>query len=450
MKILFIRPSPPEETIGLQHVMIVEPLELEILAAGVKEKHEVLIADLIVDKKSAKDYLDEFQPDVVCVTGYITHTYIMRKICTLAKNHESRAVTIVGGVHVEHQPETLDYPDVDYRVVRNAGIVFPKLINYLGKNADFPHGVLRQNELPDEKKLPEYDFYSPLPDRSLTKKYHDKYFYVFHSKVALLKSSFGCPYQCNFCYCRTIAGNQYFERNLKKVISELKAIPQKEIYIIDDNFLFSKKRLEQFLELLKKENIRKKYLIYGRADFIVENEKLLQKFKEQGLRTIIVGFESFSNKELNSLSKNTTGEINAETMRILNKLKIDCYASIIAMPSWSKEDFDNITRKLISLKVRFLNIQPLTPLLKTDIDFDENKLVIPRDDYPKWDLAHVVVQAEKMSVNDFYKNILRMYERVMFRPANLIHQLRYPLRQQIKLARGLVKVHKQYKEKFIK
>jgi hypothetical protein len=31
MKILFVRPKPSKETIGLQHVMIVEPLELEVL-----------------------------------------------------------------------------------------------------------------------------------------------------------------------------------------------------------------------------------------------------------------------------------------------------------------------------------------------------------------------------------------------------------------------------------
>ena len=31
MKLLLIRPRPEKETIGLQHVMIVEPLELAVL-----------------------------------------------------------------------------------------------------------------------------------------------------------------------------------------------------------------------------------------------------------------------------------------------------------------------------------------------------------------------------------------------------------------------------------
>jgi len=33
MKILMVRPRPTSRTIGLQHLMIVEPLELEVLAS---------------------------------------------------------------------------------------------------------------------------------------------------------------------------------------------------------------------------------------------------------------------------------------------------------------------------------------------------------------------------------------------------------------------------------
>ena len=52
MNILFVRPRPPKETIGLQHVMIVEPLELEVLATLVQENHNVEIVDLILENKS--------------------------------------------------------------------------------------------------------------------------------------------------------------------------------------------------------------------------------------------------------------------------------------------------------------------------------------------------------------------------------------------------------------
>jgi len=47
MRVLLIRPPVPHHTIGLKHVMICEPLELEYVAAGIPD-HEVQIFDMII------------------------------------------------------------------------------------------------------------------------------------------------------------------------------------------------------------------------------------------------------------------------------------------------------------------------------------------------------------------------------------------------------------------
>lgn len=447
MKILFLRPSAPEETIGLQHLMIVEPLELELLATLVEKEHEVIIIDLILEKQSAEYFIKKYMPDMVCITGYITHTSDMLKISQKAKEINSKIITVAGGVYIEKLPEKINSPFVDYRVVRNALLEFPKLLNYIENRGEFPLGVLRIDEILDETTLPEYNFSVPIPNRSLTKKYRDKYFYVFHPKVALLKTSFGCPFPCSFCFCRKITGDNYWERPLEEVIEELKGIEENEVYIIDDNFLVSKERVMSFIDLLKKHSIKKRYLIYGRADFIAKHPKTIKRFKKYGLRTIIVGFESFNDNELTSLNKKSMAKTNEYAMNVLNKYKVDCYASVIAMPEWSKEDFRKATKKMIDLKIRFLNIQPLTPLEKTDINFDDNNLIINRSDYARWDLAHIVVKPEKMSVKEFYREILKMYIRVLFQPSNLIHHIKYPIKYQIKLLLGAIKVKKQYSRK---
>lgn len=447
MKILFLRPSAPEETIGLQHLMIVEPLELELLATLVEKEHEVIIIDLILEKQGAEYFIKKYMPDMVCITGYITHTADMLKISQKAKEINSKIITVAGGVYIEKLPEKINSPFVDYRVVRNALLEFPKLLNYIENRGEFPLGVLRIDEILDETTLPEYNFSVPIPNRSLTKKYRDKYFYVFHPKVALLKTSFGCPFPCSFCFCRKITGDNYWERPLEEVIEELKGIEENEVYIIDDNFLVSKERVMSFIDLLKKHSIKKRYLIYGRADFIAKHPKTIKRFKKYGLRTIIVGFESFNDNELTSLNKKSMAKTNEYAMNVLNKYKVDCYASVIAMPEWSKEDFRKATKKMIDLKIRFLNIQPLTPLENTDINFDDNNLIINRSDYARWDLAHIVVKPEKMSVKEFYREILKMYIRVLFQPSNLIHHIKYPIKYQIKLLLGAIKVKKQYSRK---
>jgi radical SAM superfamily enzyme YgiQ (UPF0313 family) len=58
--------------------------------------------------------------------------------------------------------------------------------------------------------------------------------------VALLKTAFGCPYSCNFCFCRKITGGKYIERDLGDVLNEIENISEKHIYIVDDDFLFSR------------------------------------------------------------------------------------------------------------------------------------------------------------------------------------------------------------------
>ena len=59
MKILLIRPRPHKETIGLQHVMICEPLELEYLISNIpndiRKETEVEIVDMILEKRSFEE-----------------------------------------------------------------------------------------------------------------------------------------------------------------------------------------------------------------------------------------------------------------------------------------------------------------------------------------------------------------------------------------------------------
>jgi radical SAM superfamily enzyme YgiQ (UPF0313 family) len=449
MKIAFIRPRPSPLTIGLQHLMIVEPLELEVLASTITKEHEAVIIDMILEDKEIDQFIREINPDVLCLTGYITHIPVMIGMCRLAKQISPKIITIVGGVHTEKYPGDINDPSIDYRVVRNATITFPQLIDFLNGKGGFPAGVLKTDQLLDEKSLPEYDFHFPVPDRGLTQKYRGKYFYVFHDKVALMKTSFGCPFHCKFCFCRKITGDQYYARPLDEVMDELEAIREKEIYIVDDDFLLSPTRINEFIKLLKIRNIRKKFLVYGRADFIASNPGIIRDFKAAGLRTVIVGLESFIDTELTDFNKKTSSNINKLSMDVLNKYGVDCYAAVIVSPTWGKEEFAAAARIMNALKIRFVNLQPLTPLKGTGIDVPESSLVIKRTDFEKWDLAHVSIRPEKMSVGEFYRNILWLYEKIVMKPGNLFSFMKYPLSRQIKMYNGVRKVRKQYKKHII-
>jgi hopanoid C-3 methylase len=185
MKILFIRPQASPETIGLQHVMIVEPLELEILYGLIREQDSAEIVDMLIEKEPIEFYINKYKPDAFCITGYITNVNTIIDYCKIAKNINPDTKTIVGGVHCEVCPEDFENKAVDYRVVRNAAHVFTDLLNHIEQKTDFPSGILQKNEELDSKKLPEFNFTLPWAIRSSVAKYRDKYFYIFQEKVAL-------------------------------------------------------------------------------------------------------------------------------------------------------------------------------------------------------------------------------------------------------------------------
>lgn len=448
MNILLVRPRQSSETIGLQHIIICEPLELEVLAATIPVSDTVTIIDMILEKKDFLFHLTHLKPDVVCVTGYITNIPQMIHYCKEAKAFNPGIVTVAGGVHVEKLPEDINHEVVDFRVVRNATRSFPQLLDFLKGNGAFPKGVLRHNDTRNEDELPEFDFYYPHPRRELVKHYMKNYFYIFHDKVSLLKTSFGCPYKCNFCYCIEITNHKYHVRDLEDVLDELETIESKEIYIVDDDFIVSPSRTRDFIAGLKQRNIRKKYLIFGRADFIVKHPDVIAEFGEVGLGSVIVGFESFNNEELASLNKEISANVNEQAMSILNALDIDCYASVIVSPDWNEADFDSFVVKSKQLGIEYVVLQPLTPFPGTGFIVDPDDLLIDRKDFPKWDLAHVSIRPKKMSLPEFYKHLLKSYRKIAFSPKTILRHTKYPLHMQWRVLSGLIKIHKQYMKRY--
>ena len=448
MKILMIRPKPSPETIGLQYLMVVEPLELEILGALKRKTDSVVIVDMILEKKPLEHFLIEHKPDVLCITGYITNVNTMKEYCRTAKKMFPKIVCVVGGVHCEVCPEDFECEEIDYRVVRNAATIFTRLLNHIECNTGLPEGVFAKGQSLENTPLPPFDFYAPFADRSLVERYRKHYFYIFSRRVALIKTSYGCPYQCSFCFCRVITRDAYHRKPLDEIMEELEQIKETEIYIVDDDFLFDARWLQRFVDEVKRRNIHKHYLVYGRADFIAAHPQMMHQLAEIGLKTVIVGFESFSDKELDTYNKKTSVALYQETMKVLHREKIDVFATIILPPDWDKTDFRHMVRAIKSLGIHFVNLQPLTPLPKTDVSFPSEQVLLDKQKYEQWDMAHIAVRPSKLSVPEFYRQILKAYNSILYHPATLWkYIISYSPVMLWKMLVGGYRVSKQYKQK---
>jgi hypothetical protein len=101
-----------------------------------------------------------------------------------------------------------------------------------------------------------------------------------------------------------------------------------------------------------------------------------------------------------------------------------------------------------SLEIHFVNLQPLTPLPKTGVSFPAGQLIINRQNYPQWDLAHISVQPTKLTVTEFYKEILRAYHSILYNPKVLWKYFTaYKTGMLFKMLVGGYRVSKQYQKK---
>lgn len=452
MKVLLMRPKPPAETIGLQHVMICEPLELEYLVSNIPEKIQgqvqVKIIDGILEKRPYEAILREERPDMIGYTGYITHVGVIKELARRAKEWNPKVVTAVGGVHAEVVPEDFASPELDFVFSKNGIDRFNASLEglLLGK----PVAEIQAGFDPGEPKKTTFAYRHP--DRASVQPYKNRYYYMFHRPCALIKTSFGCPYECSFCFCKEITDGNYFARDLEDVVAELAEIEEKEIYIVDDDFLFDSARLKTFISLLRERKIEKKYLVYGRADFIAKNKALLKDFKDAGLQAVIVGIESVRAADLESYNKGTTREINERCIQILRELGIELYATLIIPLDFSKEDFKELTSWLRRHEVRFVNLQPLTPMPGTDIfGRYEKDLIVDREDYEQWDMAHVVLKPEHMSIRAFYFCLLKAYYQVIMRPKHVRALIKkYGLGHNWRMLVGSSQVSGQYVRKILR
>jgi len=431
--------------------MICEPLELEYLVGNIdKAKASVKIIDMILEKKPIEFFINKYKPHIVGMTAYITHVGAVKEIARKIKRLSNKTLTVVGGVHAEVVPEDFRSKYIDYIVCSNPVETFIKIIDRVRDREDTKEidGIYIKG-----KKHIRTSSYNILPpDRSSVKKYRKKYYYMFHNPCALIKTSLGCPYTCSFCFCKEITGGKYFARKIDEVMEELESIKEREIYIVDDDFLFNEDRLNLFCDELEKRNIHKRFLVYGRADFIASHEKVIGRLSRHGLSAVIVGVESVREKDLKDFNKRSSLENNEKAIRILQKYGIELYATMILQPDFTKKDFRQIEDYIIGLNVSFVNLQPLTPLPGTEIYDDyKDKILVSRKDYAMWDLAHIVLKPKYMSIRQYYYQIIKTYARIVLRPDNIIKMLKkYGIKEVAKMWWGSQFVSLQYIGKIIR
>lgn len=455
MNILLIRPPVPKHTIGLKNIMICEPLELEYVAAGLYG-HNVQIFDMILERGLANK-LKSFKPDVVGSSCYITGVNEVIKIFRMVKLYNPGCLTIAGGVQASLVPEDFCDYSVDCIVIGDGTTIMPELIKSFENN--IPLDEISGLAIPiseDKVKYTARRQYMPNPDslpfprRDLVNHLKNRYYYLFHQPVALMKTTWGCWYKCNFCYTWQITEGKSYSRSPESIVDELEQIEVEDVYIVDDIFLINKSRLSKLAALIRERNISKRYLVYARADFISQNEDVIKEWSKIGLSAVFIGLEAATNPELESMNKQCDVDFNYRAVQILRQNGIDTYGSLIPQPDYLPEDWLRLQTFIEVTGLYYINISPLTPMPGTNIWSEyEEKITVSRKAHGLWDLSHCVLPT-KMPLKEYYRHLLKTYAKAVLdiKRANKLSLRTRPPVYSIKYLRlwfGALKIYFQFR-----
>jgi radical SAM superfamily enzyme YgiQ (UPF0313 family) len=405
MRVLLIKP----ETVGIfayTNLVDHEPLELEYLYTVLKNRgHEAYIYDRRHEMTPLMSKLKHFSPDVVCITGYITQEKLMIKLTHRIKRFDPKIIVTIGGSHAELNYANFFDSPADYIYHLSGLDSFLKLMDLIDNTGtaspdDIPGICYKEGEgWKVNKKVVETPGDLPPIDRTYFYKNKNRYRYLTFHPLALVKNSYSCNNSCTFCYCTNRNSGKYACRKVEDLVNEIMVTDAPNIHITDDNFLIDREYLKQFVELIRKKKINKRYLVYGRADFIAENKDIMRELKDIGLSLVMVGLEACSDKELDSYNKKATLEHNEECIKILEELNIICAGLFIVHQDMTVKDFKELY-KWIAQRAIIPTISIFTPM-QGSADFAKYKNNLLSTDSRKQDLFHCILKPKHMSVLRF-------------------------------------------------
>jgi len=244
--------------------------------------------------------------------------------------------------------------------------------------------------------------------------------YLQHPYVSLYTGR-GCPARCSFClWPQTVGGHVYRTRSPKSVIAEMakakEFFPQaKEFFFDDDTFTADLPRAAEIARGLGKLGIV--WSCNSRANVPFEYLKI---FKENGLRLLLVGYESGNQKILNNIKKGIRLDIAREFTKNCRKLGIIIHGTfILGLPGESKETIAETSRFARELDVETIQVSlaaayPGTELYRQAIQngwFRKDDMV--RNDGTQ---AATIEYPGSLSAKEINDAVAKMYSKFYFRP----------------------------------
>ena len=386
MKIALIWPYGFDTTYTL-------PLSLGYLKSNIKDKkHQIKIFDYALkgtkaDSGSLQKMLTEFNPDLIGVSCW-SPTYIESiNILIVAKKHNSKIITILGGAHATAYASKImkNNPQlVNYIFRGEAELDFPVFLEEIEKaNPDWSRikglayrnsrGEIVENEMRREVDLDQITFpdYDSIEFSDYLKKgyrLNTKY-----KENAPIWATRGCPYNCSFCTSSLQNGKLVRTHSIPYLMRWVKHLYDEKgirmINIVDDNFTFNIEFAKEFCRAVIDLDLKSlKFATPNGIRIQRTDRELMKLMKRAGWESLIVAPESGSEKTLQRMNKKVNpDEIYQKVKEIKEEgLKVHGFF-ILGYPGETVEDIRKTVKFIRKCRFNFFFLNNFQPLPGTSI-----------------------------------------------------------------------------------
>jgi radical SAM superfamily enzyme YgiQ (UPF0313 family) len=335
----------------------------------------------------------------------------------LCRKLSPNSILVAGGSHFTLMAETIlrELKELNYIILGEGELAFSQLLQKLSEGGDEKEvkGVAyRNNEKVVIRErpslIPNLDSL-PLPAYHLIDMEAEAYYWHGMGRRAFgISTSRGCGDHCTYCSESRFWEAVWRGRSGGKIVEEISYLHGKygkTLFVFNENtFNWNRKRVEEFLQELRKSGLKVHYWFQSRIKDILRDEDLIPEMKRLGLYEVMLGIESIQPNVLDRYEKKQSREMAQKAIDILRKNGIMVMANIM-FGDWndSEESLKEIFQ-FVKKQSDFLVLTMTTPLPGTRYFEEAQRLGRIRERYfGKYDFMHPVLDTQFLSSEEVHR-----------------------------------------------
>lgn len=363
------------------------PLGLATLAAYLDPDDDAELVDNHVEALRTDD-----EPDLVVIQVYITNAW---RAYALADHYRAKGCHVaLGGLHVTSLPEEAA-PHADSLFIGPGEQTFPEFLKDFKAGAPKPRYVSAQGRTIEG---------IPPVRRDLIRRER----YLVPNSIVVTR---GCPQHCSFCYKDAFfaGGRSFYAQRVDEALAEIERLPGRHLYFLDDHLLGDRRFAAALFDGMR--GMGRLFQGAATVDSVLRGD-LIERAAEAGLRSLFVGFETFSPKNLAASGKKQNLERDyAAVARRLSDLGVMINGSFVfGMDDDEPDVFDRTVDWAVrhGITTSTFHIQTPYPGTRLHAELTAQGRIVTSD-WDLYDTRHVVYRPARMSADQLKAGYDRAY-----------------------------------------